>query len=397
MLKSIKFRLYPDGNQKELLEQQFGHCRYIYNWALDYSNWEYKNNQTNTFKKHWESLLPDLKQYLPWLKNGNSQSLQHELKNLESAYNRFYKKLGGFPKFKSKYDKQSFHVPQYFKLIDGMLSIPKIKNIPIIVSKDLSSCNLRSITISKTKTDKYFASILYEDGSFAPIKQKITKEASLGIDLGIKDFAVCSNGIRISNPKFLEHSLKKLKRYQQSLSRKMKDSSNRKKAKLQVALLHERITNQRSDFLHQQSYNLICKNQEVSTICVENLNVKGMVKNHKLAKSIHSVSWSEFIRQLTYKSEWYGKNLIKCDRFDPTSKICNECGNKKENLKLSERHWICSCGAYLDRDLNASKNIIDFALSKLYPKDIGNYKSAERMDRMVLPSESVSMKQKALV
>ena len=394
MLKSIKFRLYPNEEQSKLLEQQFGHCRYIYNWALDYSQWEYKNNQTNTFRKNWQSLLPDLKQYLPWLKDGNSQSIQYELKNLESAYSRFYKKLGGFPKFKSKYDKQSFHVPQYFKLESNLLSIPKIKNIPIIISKDISSFNLRSITISKTKTDKYFASILYEDGSFAPIKQEITKELSLGIDLGIKEFAVCSNGIRINNPKFLENNMKRLRRLQQSFSRKIKNSSNRSKAKLKLALLHEKIGNQRNDFLHKTS-TLICKNQEVNVVCVENLNIKGMVKNHKLAKSISSASWSEFVRQLTYKLEWIGKHLLKCGRFDPSSKTCNECGLVKETLKLSERHWICPCGASIDRDFNASKNIRDFAL-KLYPKDIGKFKSVERRDRMEFPSESISMKQKAL-
>jgi putative transposase len=394
MLKSIKFRLYPDQNQIELLDKQFGYCRFIYNWALDYSDWEYKSNQTNTFRKHWQSKLPDLKKYLPWLKESNSQSLQHELKHLESAYQRFFKKLGGYPKFKSKYDKQSFHVPQNFKIENGMLSIPKLKNIPIIVSKDLSSTNLRSITISKTKTNKYFASILYDDGLIIPAKQELNKSSAIGIDLGLKEFAVISDGTRIANPKFLESNLKKLKRFQQSLSRKKKDSSNRSKAKLKVALLHERISNQRSDFLHKTS-NLVCKNQEAKTICVENLNVKGMVKNHKLAKAIQSASWSEFVRQLQYKSDWNGKNLIKCDRFAPSSKTCNECGSIKDDLKLSDRTWLCPCGARLDRDLNASKNIIDFAFGKIYPEDTGNSKSVERMDRSYVSSESVLMKQKA--
>ena len=156
MLKSIKFRLYPNEEQIELLEKQFGSSRFVYNWALDYSNWEYKENKTSTFKKDWESKLPDLKQYFPWLKDGNSQSLQHELRHLEDAYSRFFKKLGGFPKFKSKYDKQSFHVPQSFKIGDSTLSIPKIKNLIMVVTTDLSSMITRSVTISKTKTGKYF-------------------------------------------------------------------------------------------------------------------------------------------------------------------------------------------------------------------------------------------------
>lgn len=397
MLKSIKFRLYPDENQKELLEKQFGYCRFVYNWALDYSTWEYKTNKTATSKKYWEAKLPDLKLYIPWLKEGNSQSLQHELRHLEDAYKRFFKKLGGFPKFKSKYDKQSFHVPQNFKIENGMLIIPKIKNITIIISKDILSFDLRSITISKTKTGKYFASVLYDDRSKAPEKQTIKKELSLGIDLGIKEFVVCSDGNKVNNPKFLEHNLKKLKRYQQSLSKKTKDSSNRNKAKLKLALLYEKISNQRSDFLHKTS-SIICKSQEVNTICIENLNVKGMIKNHKLAKSISSASWSEFIRQLSYKCEWYGKNLIKCNRFDPSSKICNECGIIKEDLKLSDRSWICPCGAYLDRDLNASKNIRDFALNKLYSEDTENFKSVEKKALVVqsnLTTKLSSMKQKA--
>ena len=393
MLKSIKFRLYPDENQKELLEKQFGYCRFIYNWALDYSKWEYDTNKTTTFRKDWEAKLPDLKLYIPWLKEANSQSLQHELRHLEDAYKRFFKKLGGFPKFKSKYDKQSFHVPQHFKINNGLLYIPKLRNIQIILSKDLSSFDIRSVTISKSKTNKYFASILYDDGNKVPIKQEINKESALGIDLGIKDFAIYSDGQRIRNPKFLEHNMKRLRRLQQRFSRKIKDSSNRSKAKQRVALLHEKISNQRSDFLHKTS-STICKSQEVGTICLENLHVKGMVKNHKLAKSINSVSWSEFVRQLIYKSEWNGKNLLKCNRFDPSSKVCNECGLIKEDLKLSDRSWICPCGASIDRDLNASKNIIDFALSKLYSEDTENFKSVERKDRKVI-FESVSEKQKA--
>ena len=219
----------------------------------------------------------------------------------------------------------------------------------------------------------------------------------MGVDLGIKEFAVCSDGTRIENPKFLEHSMKKLRRLQQSFSKKKKDSSNRKKAKLKVALLHEKISNQRSNFLHNLSHKLICKNHEVTTVCIEDLNVKGMVKNHKLAKSINSASWSEFTRQLEYKSVWNGKNLIKCDRFDPSSKVCNDCGCKRDNLKLSDRVWLCPCGATIDRDLNASRNIRDFALAKLYPKDIGNFKSVERKDRGASLPESVSAKQKAFV
>ena len=393
MLKAIRFRLYPDQAQKDILEQHFGCCRFIYNYFLDYSSWEYKENNLNTFRKDWQQIIPNLKDYVTFLKDVNSQSLQYELKNLEAAYKRFYKKLGGYPKFKSKYDKQSFHVPQNFNIKEGMLCIPKIKNIPVIVSKDLSEYSLRSLTISKTKTNKYFVSVLYDDLLELPQKEQIKEESALGIDLGIKEFLVGSDGTRIANPKHLEHSQQRLRRLQQSKSRKKKDSSNSKKAKLKVALLHEKIVNQRTDFLHQTS-NTICKNQEVGTVCLENLNIKGMMKNHKLAKSIASVSWSEFVKQLEYKSEWNGKNLLFCNRFDPSSKTCNNCGTINSNLKLYDRIWLCSCGAYLDRDLNAARNIKDFALKNVYSEGTENFKSVERRARKASLSESVSMKQK---
>lgn len=379
MLKSIKFRLYPTEEQKELLEKQFGCSRYVYNWALDYAKWEYEQNRTTTFKKHWEALIPSLKEYLPWLKtNGNSQAIQQELKHLDEAYQRFFKKLGGKPKFKSKYDKQSFSVPQHFKLENGMLSIPKIKSIPIIISKDLSEMELRSITISKTKTGKYFASVLYQTGIESPQPPIPTKDKSLGIDLGIKHFAIFSTGEKIDNPKFFEKGQKRLRRLQKSLSRKQKTSSNRAKAKRFVALLHERISNQRNDFLHKTTHSLTCKSQEVQTLCVENLNVKGMLKNRKLAKSISSVAWGEFLRQLKYKCLWTGKNLLACGRFDPTSKTCSNCGWKNDNLKLSDRSWTCdACGILRDRDINASQNIVAFAFD-LYGEDTPNFKPVER-------------------
>jgi putative transposase len=379
MLKAIKFRLYPTEEQKELLEKQFGCSRYVYNWALDYSKWEYEHNQTKTSKNGWKALLPKLKEYLPWLKTGgNSQALQEEISHLDSAYQRFFKKLGCFPRFKSKYDKQSFSVPQHFKIDKGTLSIPKIKSIPIIISKDLSEMELRSITVSKTKTGKYFASVLYQTGSEAPVAHDPTKDKALGIDLGIKHFAILSTGEKIDNPKFLEQGSKRLRRLQKSLSRKQKTSSNRAKARQHIALLHERISNQRSDFLHKLTHRLTCKIQEVQTLCVENLNVKGMLKNRKLAKSISSVAWGEFLRQLKYKCLWIGKNLLACGRFNPTSKTCSNCGWKNDSLKLSDRFWACAaCGCVHDRDINASQNIVDFAFG-LYGEDTPNFKPVER-------------------
>ena len=381
MLKSIKFRLYPTQKQEELLEQQFGACRFVWNLVLSFKEETYKDTKETLSKNYLDATLPFAKEEYGWLTEVNSQSLQQELKHLDSAYQRFFKKLGGYPKFKSKRDKQSFSIPQHFRLEDNTITIPKIKNIKTITSKDIKNFDLRSITVSKTKTNKYFASINYDDGMEVPTKQIPKKENSLGIDLGIKHFAVFSNGEKIDNPKFFEKDQKHLRRLQQSLSRKEKTSSNRTKARFRVATLHERIANKRSDFLHQLTHKLTCENQEVNTLCVEDLNVKGMVKNHKLAKSISSVSWGEFLRQLSYKSEWNGVNLLQCGRFEPSSKICNNCGWKNDNLQLSDRFWTCAaCGCEHDRDINASKNVRDFAFASLeakIPRDARNFKSVE--------------------
>lgn len=394
MLKSIKFRLYPSEEQEELLSKQFGCCRFVYNWALDYSKWEYQhNNKTKTFKKDWEALLPKLKEWFPWLRqDGNSQSLQHELKHLDQAYQRFFKKQGGFPKFKSKLDKQSFSVPQNFKIESGMLSIPKIRNIPIIVSKDLSMFELRSITISRTRTGKYFASVLYETGANPPVAPNPEKDKSIGIDLGLKDFAILSTGEKIDNPKFLEKDLKRLRRLQKSLSRKQRDSANRTTARHKVALLYEKISNRRSDWLHHLSHRLTCESQGVDTLCVESLNVRGMLRNRKLSRSISSASWGEFLRQIRYKCLWNGMNLLECGRFDPTSKTCSNCGWRNDSLRLSDREFKCAaCGCVHDRDINAARNIVEMAFS-LYSEDTEEVKPVEMEalagSQYILPSET---------
>jgi putative transposase len=394
MLKSIKFRLYPSEEQEELLSKQFGCCRFVYNWALDYSKWEYQQNKTNTFKKNWEALLPSMKDWLSWLRqDANAQSLQHELKHLDQAYQRFFKKQGGFPKFKSKFDKQSFSVPQHFKIENGMLSIPKIKDIPIIVSKDLAGMELRFVTISRTKTGKYFASVLYETGKDNPVAPPPKKSDAIGIDLGLKYFAILSTGEKIGNPKFLEKSLKRLRRLQKSMSRKQKDSQNRTRARHEVALFHEKVSNRRSDFIHHLTYRLTCESQGVSTICVENLNVRGMLRNRKLSRSISSASWGEFLRQVKYKCLWNGINLLQCGSFDPTSKTCSNCGWKNDGLRLSDRSWDCAaCGCAHDRDLNATRNIIEMAFNNVYSEDTEDIKPVETEalagSQYLLPSET---------
>ena len=295
-----------------------------------------------------------------WLSEVNAQSLQASLINLEKAFIRFFKHKNGFPNFKKKCNQQSFQIPQR-GYVDDKLYIPKFpEGIKINLSREFKG-ETKTFTIKKTTTNKYFVSILVDDGKYLPNKKPIKEKTTIGIDVGIKDFCVLSNGERIENPKHLRNNLLKLKVLQRRASKKTKGSNNRKKANLKVALFHEKIKNRRKDFLHKLSSKLIRENQ---SIAIEDLNIKGMIQNHKLAQSISDVSWSEFFRQLEYKSDWYGKNLIKIGRFDASSKTCS-CGEVNNELILSDREWTCKvCGLIHDRDLLASQNIKHFALLK---------------------------------
>ena len=300
--------------------------------------------------------LTDAKKDFVWLKEPDSQALQMALKNLDVAFKNMSSGKG-FPKFKAKSGNQSFICPNNTRKIDfekGLLTIPKIKNIPIIIDRKFKG-QIKRVTISKNPTGKYFASVLVDNHQELPAKVPIGGK-SMGIDLGLKEFAVLSDGTRITNPRFLEREIFHLKYLQGQTSKKKKGSNNRRKANRKIALCHERITNMRKDFLHKLSSALVRENQ---TICVEDLAVKNMVKNHKLARAISQVGWSEFVRQLTYKAAWYGKNLIRINRFEPSSKTCNNCGWKYQDLDLSEREWTCEgCGQTIDRDLNAARNIL---------------------------------------
>lgn len=296
-----------------------------------------------------------------WLKEVGSHSLGITLKNLEMAYNNFFKKRAKFPKFKKKSYYQSYNIDNLTLYIkDGRVYIPKIKDgVKIIEHRPLEGKILNG-TISKTADEKYFISITVEK----EIKTlPIDDTKSVGIDLGIKDFAVISDGSKISNPHFKKKEVKKLKKLQRALSRKKKDSRRREKCRIKLARLNASINNKKNDFLHKLSSKLINENQ---VICLEDLNVKGMVKNHRLAESISECSWFEFVRQLEYKGRWYGRTVVKIDRFFPSSKTCSNCGFIKDSLNLSERKWTCpKCGSELDRDLNAAKNILKQGLNSL--------------------------------
>lgn len=366
-LKAYKYRLYPNKQQQELLSKHFGCCRWVYNYALAKKIELYTKEKKTLSRFEIQKDLVSMKhtEETEWLKEVNSQSLQASLVNLDQAYTRFFREKKGFPKFKSKHGKQSCRFPQKTNVDfdSGKLYVMKFREgIKCKFHRHFEG-TIKTVTISKTKTDKYFASILVEETVPELQRENPDINKAIGIDLGIKEFAVCSNGKRFENPKYLKNSLQKLKKEQRRLSRKCKGSNRRNKQKMRVAKVYEKIKNQRSDFLHKVSRQLVDENQ-INTYCLETLNVKGMMKNHCLAQSIGDVGWSAFISFLSYKADWAGKNILRIGRFEPSSKTCSVCGKINKDLTLSDRKWICDCGAEHDRDFLASCNIRDFAFDK---------------------------------
>lgn len=355
MLKAFKYRLIPTKEQSVLLNKHIGACRFVYNLALETKQTAYAGYKVNLNCFDLIKQLPELKKECEWLKEINSQSLQQPIRNLDNAFTRFFKGQGNFPNFKKKSNGGSFNIPQNVSLENGKLIIPKFKKgIDIVLHRPIKG-EIRQATISKTPTGKYFVSILCETGENIKPKATIEENTSVGIDLGIKTFLVTSDGEYFDNPKFLRNSISKLKYVQRKFSKK-----KGKRTKNKLAKLHEKVANQRKDFLHKTSSKLISDNQ---TICIEDLNIKGMLSNHKLALSISDCGWSMFVDMLEYKAEWYGKNILRIGRFEPSSKLCSCCGNINKELQLKDREWTCSnCNTLLDRDVNASINIKNFAL-----------------------------------
>lgn len=363
MFKSYKYRLYPTQEQAVMIDKTIGVCRLIYNLALEVKIRAYQEFGVKVSAYDLQKEIKYMRIEYPWISEVNCHSLHECLGRVDDAFKNFFRG-SGFPKFKSKKNGGSYRCHDGLRKIDRVnntLSIPKIYNIPIIISRVFDG-KIKTVTISKTSTGKYFASILVDSNDIIPATP-IVKNA-IGIDLGIKHFATLSTGEKISNPKYLQPELKRLAVLQRRAARKKKGSKNRKKAIMRIALVHEKITNQRNDFLHKLSTKLISDNQ-TDTICVESLAVKNMVKNHNLAQAISDVSWSEFVRQLEYKGKWYGKNVIKIDKWFASSKTCSNCGEKYDELDLLERTWKCSgCGKTHDRDINAAINIRNSGLGK---------------------------------
>lgn len=370
MLKTFKYRLYPTKAQKVLIEKHFGCCRFVYNLALETKKLAYLGAKVDIGRFDLQSQLVQLKKLkeYKWLNEVNSQSLLSQLLNLENAYKAFFKG-GGFPKFKTRTGNQSFQVAGATRRIDfdkATITIPKLFNIPFVVSKIFNG-EIRTIIISRTPTNKYFASVLVENGK-ALTATKLVKKA-IGVDMGLKHFLVTSEGGKIDNPRFLREDLQRLKVLQKRASKKKKGSKNKKKANFRVAILHERIKNKREDFLQKLSSKMVNENQ-VDTFCFESLRVKNMLRNHNLALSITDAGWSRYIEIMRYKCKWKGKNMLFIGTFEPSSKACSDCGELNQTLMLAVREWQCKgCGKIHDRDKNAAINIRRIAIEN-YLKNI---------------------------
>ncbi len=363
VLKGYKYRIYPNKEQKIFLAQQFGSVRFVYNYLLAKRIKNYtENKKSSSFYQDCLDLT-DLKKQdgYSWLKETNAQTLQAAAKNVDNSYQNFFRNKKGFPKFHKRSNRQSIKIPQKFKVSCGHLHIPKLKGkIKIKLHQTLPKAeHQKSLFICKNPSGEYYATILCE----VEIQELPATESNVGIDLGLKDLVITSDAEVFQNHRFYRKAEKELKFHQRQLSKKAKGSKNRNKARLKVAKRYQQVSNRRLDQLHKITRQLVNENQ---VIVAESLSVKNMIKNHKLAKSIQDASWGELVRQLEYKSKWYGRTFYKIDRFFPSSKTCNQCQFVIEELPLDIREWDCPCcSKHLDRDVNAAQNIRDEGLRNL--------------------------------
>lgn len=357
MLNATRIRIYPSKRQAQALAVQFGCARWAWNEALAKSQELYRATGKGLNYHAMAVRLPKLKQEYEWLKDADSQVLQQSLQNLARAFENFFAKRCRYPRFKSKHGRQSIKYPQRVKLEGSRIYLPKIGWVSCVVHREIVG-RIKTVTISRNACGQFHASILTDDDVALPAVS--TEGKAIGIDVGLTHLAITSDGSKFDNPRHLRKAQRNLKRKQQSLSRKKKGSNRRNKARQLVARAHERIACARKDYLHKLSRRIVNENQ---VIAVEDLNVKGMMKNHKLARAVSDVGWGMFVNFLEYKAAREGKAFVKCDRWFPSTKTCSECGCVTETKALDVRSWDCPhCGAHHDRDVNAARNIRDEGL-----------------------------------
>jgi putative transposase len=375
-----KFRLYPTDAQARQLRQALGSKRFVYNYFLAKRQKAYAETGKGLSYEDCANALPALKAELLWLKQPYSQILQQSLKDLDTAFQRFFKKEAGYPQFKKKGHEEKIRYPQHFKvdLETEQTFLPKIGWVKTVFHRQMQG-TMSSITVSMTASGEFYAAFLCQREVEAPLY----KGDAIGIDLGLSHFLTTSEGEKVANPRHLKQGLKRLKRRQRQLSRKQKGSKSRERARKKLAKAHQKVVNQRKDFLHKLSYRLVNENQVIG---LESLNIRGMMHHHRLAQSIGSVGWHEFIRQLEYKGQWYACELVFVPRFYPGSKTCSNCGYRYQDLQLSEREWCCpDCQSVHDRDINAAINMRQY----LTAGTVGIQASGEGQAPLVSPGKTL--------
>ena len=369
MLRAYKYRIYPTEEQKVMLAKTFGCCRFVYNWARELKEKAYKEGGENISEFEMKKrVVHELRETAPWLKEVSSTSIEYAIADIYRAYNNFFAKRAKYPKYRNKRQRQHYHdrptkgrgVRVDFER--GFISIPKIKEIPCVFHRRFNGI-IKQVGVELLPSGKYHISVLVEDNAQLPEKAPIRPENTLGIDTGLTHFAVLSDGQVYEPTHFAKKEQRKLKLLNRRLEKKEKGSRQFCILKRRIAKLHENVANRRQDYIHKLTHYIACENQ-ATTICVENLNIKGLRRSKFLSYSIDDAAIGEFYRQLKYKCDWAGKNYIKIDRFAPSSKRCYHCGYIFKGLSLKDREWTCpECGTHHDRDLNAAINIKHFGLS----------------------------------